>query len=321
MWPGLYCKQVLPELHPKLAALAATLHPAPLTPINDPALTKRGIRLSIKRDELLHPILSGNKCRKLKYILDHVLHGGYRGIISMGGAYSNHLHALAYAGRALQLPAVALIRGEPPLTLNPTLQDLHDWGMSMHFLSRGAYRELRQAELPSFWRQRYPDYFWLPEGGANTLALAGVAEMHQELPTDYDWLILACGTGTTLAGLSPGLAAPRRLLGVAAMKHGDFLDHDMRRLLDYPDATQTNWQLALDYHGGGFACLKPALLQRLHLFEQQHGIRLEPVYTGKVLLAIEDLLNQDFFAPGQHLIMLHSGGLQGWRGLSNQPMM
>lgn len=299
------------SLHPRLEALKLSLNPSPLTSITDSNLEKHDIRLSIKQDELIHPVLSGNKWRKLKYVLNHVLESGYKGIISMGGAYSNHLHALAYAGRELNLPVAGLVRGEQTISLTPTLKDVRHWGMQLHFVSRTEYRQLRQPELDLHWRKLYPDYYWLPEGGAVDQALKGVAEILSELPGDYDWLGLACGTGTTLAGLASQLAPPRQILGIAAVKHADFLYRDIAQLLGNTQAD--NWQIQLDYHQGGFGCVNPTLLNRIHRFEQQQGIRLEPIYTGKLLMAVEDLMNNGFFQAGQHIILLHSGGLQGWR--------
>lgn len=305
--------QTVPDLglHPKLEVLRLSLKASPLTSIKDHNLENHGIRLSIKQDERIHPVLSGNKWRKLKYVLNHVLESGYPGIISMGGGYSNHLHALAYACHQLDLPVVGLVRGEPSSSLTPTLNDVQNWGMQVHFVSRSEYRQLRQAELVAQWRKAYPDYYWLPEGGAVTLALQGVAEILDELPDNYDWLALACGTGTTLAGLASQLASPRQLLGIAAVKHANFLYRDIAELLG--DAHSDNWQLGLDYHQGGFGRVNPILLERISRFEQQQGIRLEPIYTGKLLMAVEDLINKGFFQAGQHIVLLHSGGLQGWR--------
>lgn len=304
-------------------ALANSLSPSPLIEISAPNWQQHGVRLSIKRDECLHPVLSGNKWRKLKYVLNHVVSSGYHGIVSMGGAYSNHLHALAFACQALNIPVIGLIRGEANQTLTPTLKDVSTWGMQLEYVSRQDYRQLRYSTPDSNrWLKRYPDYFWLPEGGALNLALQGVAEILDELPDNYDWLSLACGTGTTLAGLASRQKPPHKLLGVAAVKHGDFLYRDIQGLLATAGGSATEWQLRLNYHQGGFAKTNPALLTRIANFEADYAIQLEPVYTGKLLMALEDLLAKKFFQAGQHLILLHSGGLQGYRSSgSNQPIM
>ncbi|WP_320415843.1 1-aminocyclopropane-1-carboxylate deaminase/D-cysteine desulfhydrase [Methylomonas montana] len=302
------------DLHPRLQALQTQLADSPLTRIEDSALTAQGLELWIKRDDLLHPIISGNKWRKLKYILNDVLCRGADTIVSMGGAYSNHLHALAFVGRALGLKTVGYIRGERPAQLNPTLNDLLSWGMALRFVSRSDYRQLRSYKSPDSLPELQPGQYWLPEGGAIDLALQGVAELVHEIELDFDTLAVACGTGTTLAGLIAAVPITRRVLGVAALKGGDFLSDDVKRLLDTQGmAPNADWRILLEYHFGGFAKATPALLGFIQNFQQRHGIELEPVYTGKLLFAIYDLARQGYFSAGQRLVAVHTGGLQGKR--------
>lgn len=302
------------DLHPRLHALQTQLADSPLTRIEDSALTAQGLELWIKRDDLLHPIISGNKWRKLKYILNHALYLGADTIVSMGGAYSNHLHALAFAGRALGLKTVGYIRGERPAQLNPTLNDLLSWGMALRFVSRSDYRQLREYKQHDSLPELQPGQYWLPEGGAVDLALQGVAELVDEIELDFDTLAVACGTGTTLAGLIAAVPQTRRVFGVAALKSGDFLNDDVKQLLDAQGMTaNADWRIALDYHFGGFAKTSPALLAFIRDFQQCHGIELEPVYTGKLLFAIYDLARQGYFPAGQRLVAVHTGGLQGKR--------
>ncbi|ASF46688.1 1-aminocyclopropane-1-carboxylate deaminase/D-cysteine desulfhydrase [Methylovulum psychrotolerans] len=298
-------------MHPALKRLETQFQPSGLSRITDPLLEQKQVTLWLKRDDQLHPILSGNKWRKLKYSLNHALELGCRRLISMGGAYSNHLHALAYAGKALGLPTTAYIRGEPPTPLTPTLQDAQDWGMQLKFISRGDYRILRPYKawdsLPGW---QVGDY-WLPEGGAQPLALQGVGELVAELAIPYQWLCVPCGTGATLAGLAAAVAPPSRVLGFAALKNAGFLRADIAQLLPQP---QQNWHINLDYHCGGFAQTTPALLAFIRDFQATHGIALEPVYTGKMLLGLYELINNGVFAPGTTIIAVHTGGLQGNRG-------
>ena len=297
-------------LDPRLQALAQQFKPSPLTPINDPEFKRHGVELWIKRDDLLHPIISGNKWRKLKYCLNHALSINASTLITMGGAYSNHCHALAFAGRALGLNTRAYIRGERPAQLNPTLIDLEHWGMKLAFLSRADYRQLRLAKShPNLIPLNHNDY-WLAEGGASQLALPGVGEIIDELPCAFDYLALACGTGTTLAGLISHAPSSSQLIGIAAIKNGDYLNAEIQQLLPRP---ANNWQLLSNYHHGGFAKSSPALLQFIANFQQQHAIPIEPIYTGKLLFAIYDLLRQGYFQAGQRLVVLHTGGLQGNR--------
>ena len=302
-----------PDLHPRLSILERSFSASTLTPINDAELSRYDVELLIKRDDLLHPVISGNKWRKLKYCLNHALYLGADTLVSMGGAYSNHLHALAFAGKALGIKTVGLVRGEQPLVLNPTLHDLQNWGMELRFVSRSEYRQLRSYKSHDSLPGLKPGEYWLPEGGAMALALQGVAEAVAEINIAYDVLATACGTGTTLAGLLAATPPAVRVLGVAALKNAGFLLNDVQLLLATQQLTAENWEIALDYHHGGFAKTTPDLLAFIRQFNENHGVQLEPVYTGKLMFAVFDLLRQGYFKPGQRIIALHTGGLQGNR--------
>lgn len=298
-------------MHPELIQLEKTFDKSILSRIQDPMLDHYGIELWVKRDDLLHPVISGNKWRKLKYILDHALSLGAHTLISMGGAYSNHLHALAYVGRELGLKTVGLIRGEQPDTLNPTLADMRNWGMELKFVSRSDYRDLRhykdRQDLPGI----NPRQYWLPEGGAQALALKGVAELVREIDMPYDMLCVPCGTGTTLAGIIEAVPESVSVMGFAALKNAGFLTADVESLLSRPYA---NWQINPDYHFGGFAQVNAGLMAFIEAFELKTHVPLEPVYTGKMLYGLYDLIAQGCFKPGQRIIAVHTGGLQGKRG-------
>jgi len=228
----------------------------------------------------------------------------------MGGMYSNHLHALAFAGKALGLKTIAYIRGEAPVVLTPTLVDLKTWGMELRFISRTEYRQLRHykgcLDLPGLKPQQY----WLPEGGAQALALSGVAELVAEIDIAYDYLCVPCGTGATLAGLISATADNISLLGFAALKNAGFLNADVSSLLKQ---SKNNWQINLDYHFGGFASTTPELLNFMSDFEAKTKIQLEPIYTGKMMYALYDLIRKGHFSAGQRIIAVHTGGLQGDR--------
>ena len=297
-------------MHPELIKLEETFKPSILTKIDEPLCAHKAIELWMKRDDLLHPVISGNKWRKLKFILDHALYSGADTIISMGGIYSNHLHALAFAGKALGLKTIAYIRGEAPVVLTPTLVDLKNWGMELRFISRTDYRQLRQykgyLDLPGIKPQQY----WLPEGGAQVLALSGVAELVKEIEVVYDHLCVPCGTGATLAGLIAASDDKVSVLGFAALKNAGFLNKDVNSLLKQ---SQNNWQINLDYHFGGFASKTPELLSFMSDFEAKTKIQLEPIYTGKMMYALYDLIRKGHFSAGQRIIAVHTGGLQGDR--------
>lgn len=296
-------------MHPKLIQLEEKFNHSILTKVNDPWLDSFGVELWLKRDDLLDLVISGNKWRKLKYILDHVLALNCHTIISMGGAYSNHLHALAYVGKKLGLKTAGLIRGEPQLT--PTIADLQHWGMKVQFVSRTEYRQLRKykhwQELPGLNTGEY----WLTEGGALALALQGVTESVAEIKRPYDVICVPCGTGTTLAGVISAMTPKTQALGLAALKGDQFLTGDVEAMQTKPNG---NWQINYDYCFGGFAKTNAELLNFMAQFTVQTGIQLEPVYTGKMLYGIYDLIQKRAFPCGTRIVALHTGGLQGNRG-------
>lgn len=300
-------------MHPALIKLEKIFNPSILSRIDNPLLAQDRIELWMKRDDLLHPVISGNKWRKLKYCLDQALSMGSNTVISMGGAYSNHLHALAYVGMALGLKTAGLIRGERPEPLTPTLRDCQSWGMELRFVSRSDYRLLRQYREYDALPGIRPGEYWLPEGGAHSLALEGIKEGIEEIELPYDVLCLPCGTGTTLAGCVSAVSERVSVIGFAAVKNAGYLTDEVEKLLQRP---YTNWTVNHDYHFGGFARTTSELSQFINEFELKHKIELEPVYSGKMIYALYDLIAKNHFQPGQRVIALHTGGLQGNRGFA-----
>lgn len=278
------------------------------------------MNLWIKRDDLLHPQVSGNKFRKLKYPLQ-ALAGQSAHLVSMGGLWSNHLHALAHAAAIAGHPATALIRGSEGMN-SAMLDDCRALGMQIRFVSREAYRGLRDdAEA---WRQHLPDgnaqHVWLPEGGSAAAALHGVAELVSELEFTPDLMVLACGTGATMAGVLAGLGGQGRVIGVAAFKNADYLHAEVAHLLaaaGYP--AYQNYQLLTTFHHGGYAKVSAELLAFCETFFQETGILLEPVYTGKMLFALRQLWLSGQIAPESKVVAVHTGGLQGLRGYAKTP--
>lgn len=298
-------------MSPELIKLEATFGQSILTKIDAPLLERHNVKFWLKRDDLLHPIISGNKWRKLRYSLDEALSLGADTIISMGGTYSNHLHALAFVGKCLGLKTIGIIRGVRPVLLTPTLCDMENWGMELRFISRSDYRHYRNFKgydgLPGI----KPNQYWLPEGGGSNLALKGIAELVAEIDIPFDVLCVACGTGTTLAGLVSAVTEEQAVFGFAALKNASFLEADVRALI-YKEFH--NWAIVHDYHFGGFAKLTPELKLFMASFEERTAIPLEPVYTGKMLYGVYDRLAKGYFKSGQRIIALHTGGLQGNRG-------
>jgi 1-aminocyclopropane-1-carboxylate deaminase len=299
-------------------------HSSPLEKVNSALFPQ--IQLWIKRDDLLHPTVSGNKFRKLKYNL--VQAGEHRPtLISMGGAWSNHLHALAHAAQLHGLSSIGLVRGlhAAGAPLNATLVDCQNAGMQLHFVSREDYRVLRDHPLAwQRWANGNPDdYLWLPEGGSNSQAIAGVAELVQELVDDLgdvpDTVVLPCGTGTTLAGVVAGLKGRARVIGIAAVNNSAYLSQQVQQLLrDAAFPTHNNFEILLDFTHGGFAKTTPALMQFCDHFFAETQIQLEPVYSGKMLYALAELCRQGKFAQDERVVAIHTGGLQGLRGYQTE---
>lgn len=279
--------------------------------IQHPLLEEYNFPLYIKRDDLIHPIISGNKWRKLKYTLLHALIHGNDHIISMGGAYSNHLHALAYVGYKLNIKTTGLIRGEQPKEENQTISDLRKWNMNLKFINRSAFRDLRKHRAFNAPPAKQYKGFWIPEGGASEYALKGIAEIVGEIDKDYDTLTLACGTGTTLAGLAKTLPPEKKVIGFSSLKGGGFLEKDVKKLIKKNSIT--NWSINFDYHFGGFAKTTEELLTFIEDFQNQTSIPLEPVYNGKMFYGLFDLIKNEKLKKGQKIIAIHTGGLQGDR--------
>lgn len=295
--------------------------PSPIVEISDSMLSSHSVRLWLKRDDLIHPHISGNKWRKLKYNLEAAQRQGCHTLLTFGGAYSNHLAATAAAGREYGYQTVGIVRGERPAKLNPTLRFLLECGMELHFVSRSSYRNqgpddwLQQLNLP------VAGTCVLPEGGANCLALMGCAEIPAEVEEQLGFLpdvfFAACGTGATLAGIAAGLKGRSRAMGVSVLK-GDFLRREVSALLQHCDEKTKNWEVLTEYHFGGYARFDDALIRFINRFRARQQVALDPVYTGKLMYAVFDQVQQGAFPEGSQILVLHSGGLQGIAGFNER---
>ena len=266
------------------------------------------IQLTIKRLDLIHPRISGNKFFKLKYNFFAAQQQGLRQILTFGGAYSNHIAATAYAAQLVGFQSIGIIRGEELSTqdLNPTLQVAQDFGMQLHFVSRAEYRLRHESEYLQQLQRQYPQAFIIPEGGTNTLAIQGTQEiLTSEDRENYDVICCAVGTGGTIAGLIESSSEQQQVLGFSALK-GDFLQHDIQQW-----TTKTNWTLTDAYCCGGYAKTTDELLQFMQQFEQQYTIPLEQVYTAKMMMGLFDLIQQNHFPANTRILAIHTGGLQG----------
>ncbi|MBB1485380.1 1-aminocyclopropane-1-carboxylate deaminase/D-cysteine desulfhydrase [Oceanospirillum sediminis] len=324
--PISWLKAGLPE---RLAELEDHISPAPLLPLIHPLLEQKGINVLLKRTDLIHPVISGNKWYKLKFNLAQALQNNADGVLSFGGAWSNHIHALAKACRLLDLPLTAVIRGEPELLSHSRmLQDAVSWGMQCHFVSRVEYRKRGEPDWLNTLSEQYKGYYLVPEGGSSDLALPGVMALGREIEQDCrqgglkpDQLWCAMGTGGTVAGLLAARTMPYRVTGVPVLKGGSFLYDDVVEKLEpairnglVPEHCSAALQLLTDGHGGGYGRVKPELISWLSQFELETGVQLDPVYTGKLFYRFFQAVDRGECSSGDTVILLHSGGLQGRRG-------
>lgn len=271
----------------------------------------------VKRDDLIHPLVSGNKYRKLKYIIRDVLEKKARGILTFGGSFSNHIHAVSACCAMMNLPSVGVIRGEWDAA-NPTLQFANRQGMKLFFVSRDDYRKKQHSTVILKILNDYSDYYTLAEGGDHPLADPGVAEIISELEArDFmpDYLALSAGTGATAAALIREIKRknwPTRVLILTAV-----LDQSLPQKIAQQAGVATDDFIFMNQYAlGGYAKTNPAYLEHLSSFYKQTDIPLDPIYNGKVVFGIQDLIRQGYFKPGTRLVWLHTGGLQGIEGFN-----
>lgn len=266
------------------------------------------VQLTVKRLDLIHPQISGNKFFKLKYNLLAAKQQNLNQVLTFGGAYSNHIAATAYAAHYFGFKSIGIIRGEElaKQAFNPTLQTAQDFGMQLHFVSRAEYRLRHELEYLQQLKQRYPNTWIIPEGGTNDLAIQGTKEILSANDREnYDVICCAVGTGGTIAGIIESSSDQQHILGFSALK-GDFLKHDIQQWTN-----KTNWSLTDEYCCGGYAKTNSELLQFMQQFEQQYAVPLEQVYTAKMMMGLFDLIQQGNFPVNTRILAIHTGGLQG----------
>jgi 1-aminocyclopropane-1-carboxylate deaminase len=291
----------------------------PIEEVIDSFLKERKITLLIKREDLNHPFMSGNKWYKLKYNLHKAQVQGKKTLLTFGGAYSNHIYAVAAAGKLFSFNTIGVIRGEEHLPLNPTLSFSKENGMQLYYLDRAIYRKKNTSEIINLLQQKFGDFYLLPEGGTNQLAVKGCSEIINNITEEFDFICCPCGTGGTLAGLVTSLKGEKYALGFSVLKSASFLKDNVESLLqENNEDNYTNWDINLDYHFGGYAKLDKQLLNFVYNFSSQSKIPIEPIYTGKMLFGIYDLVSKGFFREGSRILAIHTGGLQGFRGLSEK---
>ncbi|MFY0639618.1 MAG: 1-aminocyclopropane-1-carboxylate deaminase/D-cysteine desulfhydrase [Bermanella sp.] len=271
------------------------------------------VSLHVKRDDLIDDVISGNKLFKLYYHLEVFFKNKHKTLITFGGAYSNHLHATAFAGQQLGIKTVGVIRAEPHEleTLTPTLQDCKNWGMTLIGVSRSEYRLKQNSTMVQQHAQAFESPYWIPEGGAGELGVKGAELMLNGIDqTQYDVIVMACGTGTTLAGVIRASSPSVKVIGVPVLKGANWMHKEVEQ---YLESHMTNWELQLGYHFAGYAKWNDGLLNFIEQMQAQTNLPLDPVYTAKAFYGLLDLIKQEKIAKGSRVLFIHTGGLQGSR--------
>lgn len=273
------------------------------------------VEVYIKREDLLHEFVSGNKIRKLKYNLLKAQEENHYTILTFGGAFSNHISAVSYACKDLGFNSVGVIRGEElsdKIHENPTLTFAGKNGMKFEFISREDYRKKDSEEFIENLKQKFGKFYLVPEGGTNDLAVKGCEEILTEQDNIFDYLCSAVGTGGTISGIINSSKPHQKVLGFPALK-GDFLENEIRKF-----TKKDNWKLIKDYHFGGYAKINRELISFINEFKRQTNIPLDPVYTGKMCFGISDLIRNNYFEKGTKILLIHTGGLQGIAGMNQR---
>ncbi len=287
-------------------------------------ILNQSVSLFIKREDLLHPHISGNKFRKLKYNITTAQEQNQTQLLTFGGAFSNHIVAVAAAGKEYGFQTIGVIRGEELATQiedNPSLKLASDCGMKLEFISREQYRNKNEKKALEFWQKKYGEIYVLPEGGTNELAVKGCEEILTVADDVFDYICCAVGTGGTIAGLINSAQPHQKIIGFPALK-GDFLPEDICKF-----TANKMGEFITDYHFGGYGKVTPQLIQFLNDFHSQYHIPLDPIYTGKMVYGVMDLIQKNYFKKGSKILLIHTGGLQGIRGINkilsqkNQPQI
>ncbi len=294
--------------------------PSPVQELQSQLLTGKGVRLLVKRDDLLRLSenggFCGNKWRKLQHNLIEARRLGKKRLLTFGGAFSNHIAAVAEAGEAFGFETIGVIRGEKPPEPSPTLRLAEAQGMQLHYISRSEFRQKNDPRFLADLLEKYGDCYVLPEGGTNKPALDGCRDLITEIrlqcaETLPDYYCVSSGTGGTLAGMIAELNGEAKAIGFSALK-GGFMQETVAQLLSMyvPDASEL-WEIQEHYHFGGYAKTTPELFAFMDAFHLEHGFQLDRVYTAKLFFGLFDLIEKGYFAPGSTLMAIHTGGLQG----------
>ncbi|WP_394853509.1 1-aminocyclopropane-1-carboxylate deaminase/D-cysteine desulfhydrase [Flavobacterium capsici] len=276
-------------------------------------LNDSSISLFIKREDLLHPYISGNKFRKLKFNILEAKRNNKDTLLTFGGAFSNHILAVAAAGKENNFKTIGVIRGDElasKINQNPTLKKAQEFGMIFEFVSREIYRNKENDSFHFDLKNKYGDFYLIPEGGTNEFAVRGCEEILTSDDDSFDFICCSVGTGGTISGIINCSKPCQKVLGFPALK-GDFLQEDIRKF-----ANGNNWEIISDYHFGGYAKVNNELVDFINDFNEKYKVPLDPIYTGKMVYGVLDLIKNDFFPKNSKILLIHTGGLQGIKGMN-----
>lgn len=271
------------------------------------------VKLYIRREDLIHPFVSGNKFRKLKYNLLEAKQQNHRTLLTFGGAYSNHIAAVAFAGKENGFKTIGVIRGDElssKISQNPTLKFCQDNGMEFVFVSREQYRLKNTEDFLCNLKNDFDDFYIVPEGGTNDLAVKGCQEILSNEDEMFDYICCAIGTGGTISGIINSSTSHQKVLGFPSLK-GDFIKKDIRKF-----AKKENWDIISDYHFGGYGKVSDDLIEFINDFYKKYSIPLDPIYTGKLVFGVIDLINKNYFPEDSKILLIHTGGIQGVQGMN-----
>lgn len=274
---------------------------------------QNNISLTIKREDLIHPFISGNKFRKLKYNLLQAKAENKKTVLTFGGAFSNHIAAVAFAVKEYGFKTIGVIRGEElfgKIEENPTLKFAQENGMQFEFVSREDYRLKNEISFLENLKQQFGDFYLVPEGGTNELAVKGCEEILTAEDAVFNYVCCAVGTGGTISGLINSAHPDKKILGFPALK-GDFLKDEIRIF-----AKKDNWDLISDYHFGGYGKINLELIEFINAFFDENKVPLDPIYTGKMVFGVIDLIRKNYFPAHSKILLIHTGGLQGIDGMN-----
>lgn len=293
----------------------------PLLPPRLQSFRLHGVNCIMLRLDEVHPFAGGNKLFKLKYNLEAARSAGHDTLLTFGGAFSNHIAATAAAAKETGFKSIGIIRGEASAGTNPTLQFAKTQGMQLHFLTRTAYRQKETAAVLAELETLFGRFYLVPEGGANTAGVRGCMEIPALAGVSYTHLALACGTGTTLAGIAAAAPPGVEVIGFPVLKNGQFLETAIEnhlRDLKSDAGADRNWSLQCDYHFGGYAKVPEPLRAFKTAFETKHGVPLDYVYTAKMVYGVNDLAARGYFPADARVLLIHTGGLQGNAGFDHK---